>query len=174
MADSRRDDVRIRPWADGDFTLLERLLRDPRMTSYLGGPETPEKLRDRHERYLAVADASEGVYAIVVGSDAAATAVGWVGLWDSEWLGQPVLEIGWSVLPEFQGCGVATAAAAQAIERARESGRHRAMHAFPSIDNAASNAVCRKLGFELLGAVDIEYPPGRPMRSNHWRLDPDA
>ena len=52
----------------------------------------------------------------------------------------------------------------------REDAR-RPVHAFPSVDNAASNAVCRKLGFEFLGAFDFEYPPGNPLRCNDWRLE---
>ncbi|MFF2660488.1 hypothetical protein ACFVUH_24400 [Kitasatospora sp. NPDC058032] len=39
------------------------------------------------------------------------------------------------------------------------------------VDNPASNAVCRGAGFELLGARDFAYPPGRPMRCNDWRFD---
>ena len=45
------------------------------------------------------------------------------------------------------------------------------MHAYPSVDNAPSNAICRRLGFRLAGAVDVEYPPGTTMRCNDWRLD---
>jgi RimJ/RimL family protein N-acetyltransferase len=48
----------------------------------------------------------------------------------------------------------------------------RPIHAFPSVANAASNAVCRKTGFQLLGEVDLEYPRGQPMRCNDWRLEP--
>jgi len=39
------------------------------------------------------------------------------------------------------------------------------------VAHAASNAVCRKAGFELLGEVDFEYPKGTPIRSCDWRLD---
>jgi RimJ/RimL family protein N-acetyltransferase len=47
------------------------------------------------------------------------------------------------------------------------------MRAFPSVDNGASNAICRKLGFELLGELEFEYPPGhgRVMLTNDWRFD---
>ena len=45
------------------------------------------------------------------------------------------------------------------------------MHAFPSVENAPSNAVCRRLGFELVEECESEYPPGTPMRCNDWRLD---
>ena len=54
---------------------------------------------------------------------------------------------------------------------ARARATHRFLHAFPSVDNAPSNAICRKLGFTLLGECDFEYPPGNRMRCNDWRLD---
>ena len=38
-------------------------------------------------------------------------------------------------------------------------------------DVALSNALCRTLGFELLGEVSVEYPKDHEMRSNDWRLD---
>ncbi len=94
-----------------------------------------------------------------------------VGFWEREWRGQKVYEIGWSVLPEFQGRGIAGHATEDAIELAREEGKHRFMHAFPSVDNAPSNAICRKLGFTFLEACDFEFPPGNPLRCNDWRLD---
>jgi RimJ/RimL family protein N-acetyltransferase len=75
------------------------------------------------------------------------------------------------VVPEFQGRGIALAATAQAIELARRDDRHRFMHAFPNVDNAPSNAICRKLGFELLGACEFEFPKGHLMTFYDWRLD---
>ena len=51
--------------------------------------------------------------------------------------------------------------------------RDRAIHAFPAVDNAPSNALCRKLGFTNLGAHEFEYPPGSGqfMRCNDWVLE---
>jgi RimJ/RimL family protein N-acetyltransferase len=45
------------------------------------------------------------------------------------------------------------------------------MHAFPSVSNPSSNAICRKLGFTLLAEVDFEYPLGNQLRCNDWPLD---
>jgi hypothetical protein len=42
---------------------------------------------------------------------------------------------------------------------------------FPSVVNAPSNAICRKLGFTLLGEHEFEYPKGNFMQCNDWRLD---
>ena len=51
--------------------------------------------------------------------------------------GEEAYEVGWMVVPEFQGRGIAVAATTQAIELAK----HRFMHAFPNVDNAPSNAM---------------------------------
>ena len=162
-------DVALRPWSSGDGALLHRLLGVPEMTRYLGGPEAPEAIAARHERYV-VADAdTHGLFAVTVGPDA--RPVGWVGYWESEWGGESVWECGWNVLPEEQGHGIATAAAALMIADVRRRGRHRHLHAFSTVDNAASNALCRTLGFELLGEVEVDYANGAVMRSNDWRLD---
>jgi RimJ/RimL family protein N-acetyltransferase len=139
---------------------------DPAMTEFLGGPETPEKLVERQRKYAAP---DSGMFKIV--DDETGTAVGSVGFWDKTWRGGEVYETGWSVLPAFQGRGIAVAATAQVIELARKTGKHRFLHAFPNVLNEASNSICRKLGFTLLGTYDFEYPPGNPIRCNDWRLE---
>ena len=161
--------VALRPWAAGDLQLLQRLLGEPEMMRHLGGPESPDALRARHERYLLADPEKNGLFAVTIGSDA--EAVGWVGYWEAEWRGETVWECGWSILPEAQGRGVATAAAALLIDDARSRGTHRWLHALPSVDNVASNALCRTLGFELVGEAEVDYPRGHMMQSNDWRLD---
>jgi RimJ/RimL family protein N-acetyltransferase len=98
-------------------------------------------------------------------------AVGGIGFWEKTWPEQLVYETGWSILPAYQGYGLATKAGEAVIGRARLENRHRFLHAFPSVDNAPSNAICRKLGFTLIEAHDFEYPLGHIMRCNDWRLD---
>jgi RimJ/RimL family protein N-acetyltransferase len=82
-----------------------------------------------------------------------------------------VYEIGWSVVPAFQGRGIAGSATARVIAIARSEWRHPFLHAFPSVDNAASNAICRKLGFELLDTCEFEFPKRHFMTCNDWRLN---
>src|SRR5690349_23671539 len=120
---------------------------DPRMTEHLGGPEGADALLERQGRYERL-DGGDRMLKIV--DVASGAGVGSVGFWTKEWRGHQVYEIGWMVVPEFQGRGVAVAATAQAIELARQDDMHRFMHAFPSVDNAPSNAICRRLGFQLL------------------------
>ena len=143
---------------------------DPAMTEHLGGPETPEKIRARHDRYLHSGPPGlDRMLVVLVGQRR--ESAGSIGYWERTWQGERVWETGWSILPEFQGQGVASAATRLVIQRAREEARFRFMHAFPATDNAPSNAICRKAGFELLGALDFEYPAGHMLRCNDWRLD---
>jgi RimJ/RimL family protein N-acetyltransferase len=156
--------IQLEPWADKDLDLLRRL-NTPEIWAHLGGPETEEQVLERHARYLEVETGAEGMFTVVLDG---ATA-GNIGYWEREWQGETVYETGWNVLPEFQGKGVATAAAKAIIDRASAAGRHRWLHAYPSVDNAASNAICRKAGFTFAGEHDFEYPKGSFMRCNDWR-----
>jgi len=162
--------VRIEPWGAGDFPLLEKLLGDPAMMEHLGGPESHEQLVERQQRYEQIGDVGTGRMFKIV-DEATGEAVGSVGYWDREWAGQTVYETGWSVIPAFQGRGVAGAGTALIIEAARAERTHRLLYAYPAVDNLPSNAICRKLGFTLLDAQEFEYPPGHFMRCNVWRLE---
>ncbi len=170
MSDGQESDIQLRPWAEGDLWLEQRLMGELELTLYLGGPETPEKIRERHERYCKMTGSDTGeIFVIEVGTER--EAAGSVGYWETEWQGGQTWEAGWSVLPKFQGQGLATRAILQMAERAWANGKYRSIHAFPRIDNAASNAVCRKTGFLFHGEIDFEYPKGNPIRCNDWRLD---
>jgi RimJ/RimL family protein N-acetyltransferase len=157
--------IRIEPWGEGDLPLLVSL-NDPEMTRHVGGPESPDKLAERQSRYQK-ADSRQ--YKIVV--EASGEPVGWVGYWEQTWRDRDIWEIGWAVIPGFQGHGIASSATAQLIDRARAERRHRFVHAFPTLENAPSNAICRKLGFTLLGEVDFPARQGGFVRCNDWRLD---
>ncbi len=163
--------VRLEPWSEGDAELL-RALNAPALMTHLGGPETEEQLTRRHRRYVDLSADRTGagrMFRIVLLPEGAVA--GSIGFWDRTWDGEAVYETGWTVLPGFQGRGVAKAATRAVVARARAAGLRRHLHAFPSVDNPASNAVCRGAGFELLGRRDFEYPPGHPIHCNDWRLD---
>ena len=157
----------IEPWTEDDLTVL-RASNTAEMTTYLGGPESEEKLLDRHRRYVEGND----MFAIMLLPER--TVVGSVGYWEKSWQGEDVYETGWAVLPEYQGRGIAVAAVRAVAARAAAEGSRHYLHAYPSVENRPSNAVCRKVGFELLGEYDFEYPPGHLLRCNDWRLDLNA
>lgn len=161
--------VRLAPWTDADLDLLRRL-NTPEVWAHLGGPETEEKVLDRHARYLDVGAKGAGrMFTVVLLPDG--PAVGNIGYWEREWQGTLVYETGWNVLPEFQGRGIAAAAAREIVEKVREEHRHTRLHAYPSVDNPASNAICRKAGFSFVSEEEFEFPKGTFMRCNDWRYD---
>ncbi len=163
---SGRARVRIEPWGKRDLALLQKCLGDPAMMQHLGGPETAEKIAERQARYEQPDSKQFKIVDEVSGEGA-----GWVGYWEREWLGDQVFEIGWSVIPPFQGRGIAAAATRKAIAVARSERSRRFVHAYPAVGNAPSNALCRRLGFALLGPYDFEYPKGHLLHCNDWRLD---
>ncbi|MGH3002660.1 MAG: GNAT family N-acetyltransferase [Gaiellaceae bacterium] len=135
-------EIGVEPWGPGDIGLLHALLGDPAMMVHLGGPEAAERIAKRQADYEQPGSRQ---YRIVVDGAAA----GWVGYWECEWREQEVLETGRSVLPGFQGRGVAGAGTASAIAAAGVEGGRRFLQAHPSVDNAPSNGTCRKIGVEL-------------------------
>ena len=158
----------LRPWSEDDLPLLQQLLGDPNMMAHLGGPETSEQIEKRHQRYLHLPE-TDHMFVVLWGPES--EVVGSIGYWEKSWRDQMVYETGWFILPAYQGHGLATKAGEAVLEHARLEHRYQFMHAFPSIDNPASNAICRKLGFTLLGESEFEYPPGHPIIVNDWRFD---
>jgi RimJ/RimL family protein N-acetyltransferase len=160
-------DVELRPVTMDDLPLYEAQLTDPRMMGELGGPLPREGLADKLREIVdGVEDGSSWYFVIVAeGRD-----VGTVCVWeaDDDWGSAP--EIGWMVLPEDQGRGIASAAVAEVLRRARDERRWGEIHAHPGISNGPSNAICRKNGFERLGERDVVFR-GRTLRCAHWRVD---
>lgn len=170
MSEGSEEWVGLRPWGEGDMELQTRFMGDAEMTRYLGGPESRDQIRKRHERYLAMNEKDEGrMYVIVVGPEK--TPAGSVGCWERKEDSETVWETGWFVVPEFHGRNLATIGTKLLIGKLQEQHKHRYLHAYPSVDNRASNAICRKAGFTLVGPEEFEYPKGHFMTCNNWRLD---
>src|SRR5258708_15318609 len=105
--------------------------------------------------------------------DRAAPAVvaGSVVLWSHEDDGGPISEIGWMVLPEFQGRGIGKLAVRALLELARDADRWGLVHAFPATTNGPSNGICRSVGFQVAGEQDVTFA-GRVIRTSHWVINP--
>lgn len=165
MSDTKKQRIKLRKYEERDFNLLKRLLGDPKMMKHLGGPESKEKLKERHQRYLT----SEGCYTIE--EIKTKKSVGWIGNWEITKNNEKVWETGWNILPEYQQKGIATEATRLILEKMRKEQKYQYVHAYPSVDNKASNALCKKAGFTLLEEVELEYPKGHWMRCNDWKKD---
>ncbi len=150
---------------------------DPVVMAELGGPWSADEARATHRRRIARVDA-EGSWSFTVrpvqAGGAVGEPVGMIAVWDSEWEGEPVSETGWMTLPKHQGKGYGSAALKAILDRERVEHRWGDIHAFPGATNGASNALCRKFSFELVGTGDADYA-GRHFPVNHWvwRAPPD-
>lgn len=155
--------ILLRPWTNDDLWLLHATLGNPAMMEHLGGIESEEQIDRRHARFLR----GPSMFTVWEGG----VVVGSVGFWEKMWLDEEVYETGWMILPQYAGRGLATESALEVVSLAREEAKFRFLHAFPNVENAASNAVCRRAGFTNLGEHTFEYPKGHWMRCNDWRID---
>lgn len=165
--------MRLRNVQPGDVEAYVRMRCDPIMTAELGGPVPREGIEDKVRRDVAEAAADTAwIKMIVPGGDASEVA-GSVALWRHDTDGETITEIGWMVLPEFQRRGLGKQAVRALLEAARDDGRWGRVHAFPAITNAASNGICRSVGFRLAQQQDLTYA-GQVFRTNHWIIDLQA
>lgn len=156
--------VTLRPWRDEDRPLLDAF-NTPAMTAHLIAPESTDELDRRHLRYLKD-DLPGRMLVIVDGSEA----VGSIGYWEvHEETGDVVWETGWSVLPAHHGHGFAALAVRELLEVVRADGRHDEIHAYPSVENAPSNALCERAGFTLRETRRFPFRGGE-LVVNDWAL----
>jgi hypothetical protein len=120
--------VDIRPWSADDLPVLERN-NTPEMTVHLGGPESREKLLDRHDRYQR--GWREGTARIF-----------------TAWLGE------------------------ERVRLAAQHGSRDTMYTYPNVTKGPSNGLCRRMGLELEGGQDFEYPKRHPIRADAWPFRP--
>lgn len=155
-------------YGEGDIALTEALETNSEVMRELGGPLKPEEIPDTHRKRMGRGREGDSWFKVV--PEPGGPAAGTIGIWPTELDGEPAYEAGWMLLPEFQGRGIASQALALLLEKARAWPAVGAVHAFPGESNPASNALCRKFGFELVGTEDGGYA-GREFRINHWVLD---
>lgn len=166
--------VRLRDVRGDDVDAYVRMRCDPVMMGDLGGPLPREGIDDKVRRDVRRAAADVDWIKMIVPDAAAPDVVaGTVTLWshDDGGGGGAVTEIGWMVLPEFQGRGLGGLAVRTLLEQARDDGRWGVVHAFPATGNGPSNAICRSLGFRFVGKCPVTFAD-RVLRTNHWTVDP--
>ncbi|MET9700495.1 GNAT family N-acetyltransferase [Streptomyces sp. NPDC006529] len=164
--------MRLRDVQSGDVEAYVRMRCDPAMMADLGGPLPAEGMAEKVARDVgSAAGGSQWIKMILPDGNDPAVVAGTVTLWSHEEGGRLITEIGWMVLPAFQGRGLGKRAVRTLLELARGEDRWGEVHAFPATTNGPSNGICRSLGFRLLGEEDVTFAD-RVLRTHHWVIDP--
>jgi RimJ/RimL family protein N-acetyltransferase len=160
--------IELVPLRPEDERLTAALETDPAMMEHLAGPLDPSAVPRVHaERLERIERGDTWYFTIRLKPDG--PPVGTVCLWHDERHPPGTSEAGWAVLPAYQGRGIAKAALAELIRRARVDGRWGEIHAWPSVTNEASNALCRALGFRHVGVANLVFR-GHELLCNDWVL----
>ncbi len=162
-------DVTLRRWGADDLAVLKRV-NTPEMTRFLGGgDETDEVLAERHAEYLDLWESGEvRMFRIEVDGEAS----GYAGWWEEVHDGMPVYEVGCVVEPQWHGHGVASAALSELVRLAATTGDRHLIVGYAHVDNEASNALCRRVGFSLVGTGSYPLDDGEdPLSVNVWMID---
>ena len=156
------------PYTDEHLALTEALECDPDMMRELGGPADPAGIPRLHRMRLEYV--AKGEWWLVIVPESSGPPAGTIGIWERKFRERPIHEVGWMVLPEFQGRGIAGEALRMLVARARADPRYSRIHAFPGISNVPSNALCRRAGFVHTEECEVRFRD-RPLRVNHWELE---
>jgi RimJ/RimL family protein N-acetyltransferase len=160
--------VELVPYSEEHLDLTRALECDPEVMRELGGPADAADIPRLHR--MRVETVANGEWWFVIVPEPSGPPAGTIGIWESRFREAPIHEVGWTVLPDFQGRGIATEALRVVIDRARSDPRFDRIHAFPGVSNAPSNALCRRAGFTHVEEYDVRFRD-RPLRVNHWELD---
>jgi RimJ/RimL family protein N-acetyltransferase len=152
-----------------DVESYVRMRCDPVMMADLGGPLPREGMDEKVRRDAEEAAADTSWIKMIVPDESAPDVVAGIVTLSSHDGDEPLSEMGWMVLPEFQGRGLAKAAVRELLDRAGDCWGP--IHAFPAVSNGPSNGICRSLGFTFVEEQDKTFA-GRVLRSNHWVFQP--
>ncbi|MFF1838201.1 GNAT family N-acetyltransferase [Streptomyces sp. NPDC058231] len=164
--------MQLRNVSPGDVDAYVRMRCDPAMMADLGGPLPREGMADKVRRDARQAAADLAWLKMIVPDPATPDLVaGTVTIWSHDTDDGPISEIGWMVLPDFQGQGLGKRAVRTLLQQARDEDRWDIVHAFPATSNAASNGICRSVGFRFVSEASVTFA-GQVLKTNHWVMDP--
>jgi RimJ/RimL family protein N-acetyltransferase len=135
--------LRLRGWSEADFDAFAAIYADETQARWIGGACGREDARRRFAGTLGHWTAhGYGLWALEAKGDG--RFVGWAGLWKHKAWPEP--EIGWALVREAQGRGLATEAASRAREHAYEVLGWTTAISMICTPNQASIAVAGRLG----------------------------
>lgn len=139
----------LRKVATEDFQLIHKLHSDPIVNAFVGrdNSSTLEKAKEYIQKMDGLVNKNECIYWIIALKNDN-NLIGSVCCWNFDTENE-IVEIGYEMLPEFQGKGIMTEALKMVIKYTFEEINANIITAFPSSDNLNSVAVLKKLNFEF-------------------------
>jgi len=154
--------LRIRDWTLDDATVALDILSRVEVMKWLGdGPPNLcvdlDDARSRIERWRGLDEPPLGFWAVEVADDGPLNGrvIGSVLLVHLP-NGDGAVEIGWHLHPDAWGQGYASEAARAVLARGFAGGLEE-INAVTHLTNGPSQAVCRRIGMEHRGVVDLWY-----------------
>jgi RimJ/RimL family protein N-acetyltransferase len=164
------DRLRLRPFEERDVDAYSALLQTPEVRASLHLPADV----GRYEAWTGMAQQlgqwelrGTGQWALV--EKATGVFVGRAGTHWPERADWPGIEVGWALHPDHWGKGYATEAGGAAIEYAFAHHDVDALYSVILPENAASQAVARRLGFTLVETRPLSHFP--ELAHGIWRLE---
>ena len=178
--------MKLIPVVENDLPLYESMFTDETYMADLGGAVDKEQALTILQKHILHIESGRGIVLKIIPTegldysacdyDSRALAIllsgfGSVCLWKMESEGKETTEVGWGILPEFQGKGFGTKAVMALIEYARIDGKEKwgTLHASTGVGNVASNKLCKKLGFSFLSDFNMEFY-GKFIKANRYEL----
>src|SRR6476659_2064690 len=149
--------LRFRMFREDDFAIYEKWCANMDIMRYLGG-KTVERIEAwRHMAYLVGHWALKGYGYYAVEEKSTGRLVGRVGF--TNCAGWPDFELGWTIVPEFQGRGYATEGATMMLRYAFEELDRPHVVSLIHPDNTPSRRVAEKLGESVEGETVVMGMP---------------
>jgi RimJ/RimL family protein N-acetyltransferase len=149
--------LRLRMLRESDFPTYETWCANMDIMRYLGGKTMNRFEAWRHLAYLVGHWAFRGYGYYAVEEKATGRLVGRVGYTNGE--GWPGFELGWTIVPEFQGRGYATEAAQFLLAYAFEALDQPHVMSLIHPDNTPSRRVAERLGETIEGETEVLSMP---------------
>ena len=149
--------LRFRLFRDSDFATYEQWCARMEIMRYLGGKTFDRIQAWRHFAYLRGHWEFLGYGYYAVEEKATGTLIGRIGYTNQP--GWPGFELGWTIIPEFQGRGYATEAAKFLLPYAFHTLDQSRVVSLIHPDNAPSRRVAEKLGQRVEGETEVLTMP---------------
>jgi RimJ/RimL family protein N-acetyltransferase len=166
----------LRTWEDSDVSLAKSLWGDPDVMTFLGGPLTDEKVREKMRAEMVCLE-QNGVQYWPVFEEQSGEFIGCSGL--RPWVYTPPegYELGFHLLKSKWGCGYGFEVALAVVKHAFESLRFPTLRSGHHPDNVNSQKILLRLRFQSVDAVfykptGLMHPTYQLRRESAHGIDP--